>query len=80
MKNFRSLVPYLTAAGLLIFVAVFANFLTPFDPYAQNLTRDYPLIQAYVVWMAIIYVMINLLADLLYRRLDPRVRYGGDSA
>ncbi|MBR1647731.1 MAG: ABC transporter permease [Selenomonadaceae bacterium] len=44
------------------------------------LTRDYPLIQAYVVWMAIIYVLINLLADLLYRRLDPRVRYGGDSA
>jgi len=44
------------------------------------LMRDYPLIQAYVVWMAIIYVLINLLADLLYRRLDPRVRYGGDSA
>ena len=38
------------------------------------LTRDYPLIQAYVVWMAIIYVVINLLADLLYHYLDPRVR------
>ena len=38
------------------------------------LTRDYPLIQAYVVWMAIIYVMMNLAADLLYYRLDPRVR------
>ena len=37
MKNFRSLAPYLTAAGLLIFVAVFANFLTPFDPYVQDL-------------------------------------------
>ena len=37
------------------------------------LTRDYPLIQAYVVWMAIIYVVINLLADLLYHWLDPRV-------
>ena len=43
------------------------------------LTRDYPLIQAYVVWMAIIYVMINLAADLLYHRLDPRVRYGDSS-
>ena len=40
------------------------------------LTRDYPLIQAYVVWMAIIYVMMNLAADLLYHWLDPRVRYG----
>ncbi len=39
------------------------------------LMRDYPLIQAYVVWMAIIYVVINLAADLLYRFLDPRVRY-----
>lgn len=38
------------------------------------LTRDYPLIQAYVVWMAIIYVMMNLAADLLYHWLDPRVR------
>lgn len=35
--------------------------------------RDYPLIQAYVVWMATIYVVINLAADLLYRKLDPRV-------
>ena len=40
------------------------------------LMRDYPLIQAYVVWMAIIYVMMNLAADLLYHWLDPRVRYG----
>ncbi len=39
------------------------------------LMRDYPLIQAYVVWMAIIYVLINLAADLLYHWLDPRVRY-----
>lgn len=39
------------------------------------LMRDYPLIQAYVVWMAIIYVLVNLAADLLYKFLDPRVRY-----
>ena len=39
------------------------------------LMKDYPLIQAYVVWMAIIYVMMNLIADLLYYYLDPRVRY-----
>ena len=43
------------------------------------LTRDYPLIQAYVVWMAIIYVMVNLAADLLYHWLDPRVRLGDSS-
>lgn len=38
------------------------------------LMRDYPLIQAYVVWMAAIYVLVNLAADLLYHWLDPRVR------
>ena len=36
--------------------------------------RDYPIIQAYVVWMAIIYVLVNLITDLLYHRLDPRIR------
>ena len=43
------------------------------------LMRDYPLIQAYVVWMAIMYVVINLTADLLYRYLDPRVAYEENS-
>ena len=38
--------------------------------------RDYPMIQAYVVWMAVIYVGVNLLTDLLYHYLDPRVRIG----
>ena len=39
--------------------------------------RDYPLIQAYVVWMAVIYVGVNLVTDILYHYLDPRVRLGG---
>ena len=39
--------------------------------------RDYPIIQAYVMWMAIIYVLVNLLTDLSYRFLDPRIRLGG---
>ena len=38
--------------------------------------RDYPMIQAYVVWMDIIYVMVNLVTDLLYHLLDPRIRLG----
>ena len=40
--------------------------------------RDYPIIQAYVMWMAIIYVAVNLLTDLSYHFLDPRIRLGGD--
>lgn len=39
--------------------------------------RDYPIIQAYVMWMAIIYVMVNLITDLSYHFLDPRIRLGG---
>ena len=41
--------------------------------------RDYPMIQAYVMWMAIIYVLVNLVADLLYHELDPRIRLGVSS-
>ena len=39
--------------------------------------RDYPIIQAYVVWMALIYVGINFLVDILNRLIDPRMRIGG---
>jgi len=39
--------------------------------------RDYPIIQAYVMWMAIIYVTVNLITDLSYRLLDPRIRLEG---
>lgn len=38
--------------------------------------RDYPIIQAYVMWMAIIYVSVNLITDLSYHLLDPRIRLG----
>ena len=39
--------------------------------------RDYPIIQAYVMWMALIYVLVNLVTDISYRYLDPRIRLGG---
>ena len=42
--------------------------------------RDYPIVQAYVAWMAIIYVVVNLVTDILYHYMDPRVRLGGDQA
>ena len=42
--------------------------------------RDYPVVQAYVAWMAVIYVLINLVTDVIYHYLDPRVRLGGESA
>ena len=39
--------------------------------------RDYPVIQAYVIWMAMIYVFVNFITDCIYRYLDPRVRLEG---
>ncbi len=38
-------------------------------------TRDFPLIQGLVLLIAVIYVLVNLIVDLIYGMLDPRVRY-----
>jgi len=38
--------------------------------------RDYPLVQAAVFVLASIFVMVNLVVDLLYTHLDPRIRIG----
>lgn len=37
-------------------------------------SMDYPLIQGYVLWIALIYMIVNLLIDISYSRLDPRLR------
>ncbi|HVI83792.1 MAG TPA: ABC transporter permease [bacterium] len=39
------------------------------------LTRDFPLVQGAVLLLAATYVIINLLTDLLYAYLDPRIRF-----
>lgn len=38
--------------------------------------RDYPAIQAFVVWMSVIYTVVNLLTDLSYYYVDPRIGAG----
>lgn len=38
--------------------------------------RDYPVIQGYVLLMALIFVVVNLLVDLTYTFIDPRIRLG----
>ncbi|MGA7876086.1 MAG: nickel ABC transporter permease [Desulfoferrobacter sp.] len=37
--------------------------------------RDYPLVQAIVLVLAVIFVLVNLLVDILYVYLDPRISY-----
>jgi peptide/nickel transport system permease protein len=41
------------------------------------LWRDYPIVQNLVMFIAIVVILANLLVDMLYGVLDPRVRYGG---
>jgi peptide/nickel transport system permease protein len=36
--------------------------------------RDYPIIQAFTIVVAVGYVLINLIVDLAYAYLDPRIR------
>jgi len=40
------------------------------------LWRDYPIVQNLVMFIAIVVILSNLIVDLLYGVLDPRVRYG----
>jgi peptide/nickel transport system permease protein len=39
-------------------------------------TNDFPMVQGTVLFAAVIYVVINLLTDLMYGYLDPRIRHG----
>ena len=36
--------------------------------------REYPVIQGFVLFTAVVYVLVNLLTDIAYRWIDPRVR------
>ncbi len=43
------------------------------------LRRDYPVVQATVMLMAFVFVLINLVVDIIYAFLDPRIHYQGGS-
>ncbi len=41
--------------------------------------RDYPVVQGYVLFTGIVYIIFNLLIDLSYLILNPKIRLGGES-
>ncbi|MCL4454950.1 MAG: ABC transporter permease [Deinococcus sp.] len=43
--------------------------------YMGITNRDYPVVQGGVVFIAVVFVLVNLIVDLLYARLDPRIQY-----
>lgn len=42
--------------------------------------RDHPVIQGFVLYTALIFVLVNLAVDITYRRLDPRLHFGRSAA
>jgi peptide/nickel transport system permease protein len=42
--------------------------------------RDHPVIQGFVLYTALIFVLVNLAVDIAYRRLDPRLHFGRSAA
>jgi len=51
-----------------------ASALTPWKPLISS---DFAPVQGFVLTMAILYVVLNLIIDLLYGVIDPRVRLEG---
>ncbi len=45
--------------------------------YDSLLRRDYAQEQAVVVFMALIFIVMNILTDILYKAIDPRIDFGG---
>lgn len=41
------------------------------------LARDYPMIQGAILIFGLLYILVNLVVDLLYALVDPRIRYDG---
>ncbi|HET9586288.1 MAG TPA: ABC transporter permease subunit, partial [Bradyrhizobium sp.] len=39
------------------------------------LRRDYPVIQGIVLLFSFLYVLVNLMVDVTYTLVDPRIRY-----
>jgi len=79
----NAMLPVLTTIGLLLGLLLSGAVLTEtvfafsgigsylFDAISQ---RDYPVLQGYILFIALIYSLINLLVDIGYGVIDPRVR------
>ena len=82
----NALIPVLTVAGLrlgaLLGGAVIVETIFAWPGIGKFVLdsifdRDYPVIQGFVVFMGTVFLLINLLVDLAYGLLDPRIRHSG---
>lgn len=79
----NALLPVVTTigiyAGLVFSGAVLTETVFAFNGIGQYLfeaigQRDYPVLQGFIIFIAIVYSLINLIVDVLYGVIDPRVR------
>ena len=82
----NALVPIVTVAGLqfgyLIVGAVLVEQVFGLGGLGSLLiqavqVRDYPVVQGATIFIAAVFIILNLIVDILYGVIDPRVRYGG---
>ena len=82
----NALVPIVTVAGLqfgyLIVGAVLVEQVFGLGGLGSLLiqavqVRDYPVVQGATIFIAAVFIVLNLIVDILYGVIDPRVRYGG---
>jgi peptide/nickel transport system permease protein len=82
----NALVPVITVAGLqfgsLLVGTVLVDYVFGLGGLGSLLIdavqrRDYPVVQGMTIFIAALFIIINLLVDVLYGIVDPRVRYGG---
>jgi peptide/nickel transport system permease protein len=80
----NTLIPVVTVVGLqfgtilggaVVIETVFAWPGVGFLAISAIMARDYPLVQACVLMSAIFFVVINFGLDMLYKFIDPRIRY-----
>ncbi len=83
MKN--AFIPFITVVGLQVGAVLEGAFITEtifLWPGVGRLAvdsisgRDYPVVQGTVLLSALSFMMVNLIVDLLYAALDPRIKYG----
>jgi peptide/nickel transport system permease protein len=81
----NSLIPVVTVAGiqlaLLLSGAVVVETVFSIRGIGRILVgaifdRDYPIVQGVILLISVVFVMANLVVDILYTWLDPRIRYG----
>jgi len=80
----NSLLPVVTRIGIklgiVVMGALFVEIIFSYPGagnliYTSLLMRDYPLLQGSLIIITVFVLLINLCVDLIYRRLDPRIRY-----